>query len=163
MAGDLERFLQEAAERLAQKVNQGQPQKKPVRPQPIRQAERARIDPDILDAEIIEADADPVPTLVPREKGPDPLSSLDTRPPLAQSIDQADERMTAHIHGALDHRVVNLRASSPALQRGGSMDDKRGSQVERRQRMVSPLMNMLRQPETLKAAFIASEIFKRKF
>jgi hypothetical protein len=169
MAGDLERFLQEAADRLARKVKQAEVQARPARPKPIRQAERAPVDPEILDAEIVEADVVPpparpsrgtgsqsmrTPQRLAREQGPNPLSNIDTRRPLARSIDLADERMAEHVQEALGQDLPPL---------GDATARDSGSQVERREQIHSPLLAMLRQPETLRAAFIASEIFKRKF
>ncbi len=165
MAGDLERFLQQAAERLAEKLNQGQAGQPRPQPRPaasVRRAERTRIDPDILDAEIV--DAELVQPANTRELGPNPLSNIDTRRKLAQEIDQADERMAHRIHEDLDHDLVQLKDASKALERhDGDSSSGEVSYVERRVNSVSPLVDMLRQPETLRAAFIASEIFRRKF
>lgn len=197
---ELEKFLQQAAERLAQKLNevqqprQGQPPKQaggagqrprgnqpasnlppanspPVagRPQPrrpqsqrlsqtaMRTAERIPPQAEIIEAEILS-------NLTPRELGPNPLSSLDTRPALAQQISQADERMSGHVRDVFDHQVSQLRAPSGALGQGAVQGNiQAGVDLQRRQMDVSPLLKMLRQPQTLRAAFIASEIFKRKF
>lgn len=192
---DLEKFLQQAAERLAQKLNdvqqprQAQPPKQAgaagqrpprnqpasnrppaksppaaERPQPQRLGQRSvrtaeRVPPQ---AEIIEAEI--LPSGAPRESGPNPLSSLDTRPALAQQISQADERMSGHVRNVFDHQVSQLRAPSGALGQGAVHGNiQAGLDLQRRQMDVSPLVKMLRQPQTLRAAFIASEIFKRKF
>jgi hypothetical protein len=168
MAGDLERFLQEAAERLAQKVNQAQkpkqaarPPQRPVQPPSVRRAERAppRLDPEIVDAEIIE----PYGTANRRELGPDPLSNIDTRPELAQVISNADEKMSGHLHDVFDHDVMALKQASSALTHNSGGETDKKIDLQQRQRSVSPLVDMLRQPKTLRAAFIASEIFKPKF
>ncbi len=162
MAGDLERFLQQAAERLSEKVNQGQQPRRPQRPQPpVRQAERARLDPDIVDAEIVEAEM--VQPASRRQLGPDPLSDIDTRAPLAQQIGLADEKMAGHLQEAFEQEAPRLKQASNMLADGDGYESNDKSQVERRERSVSPLVDMLRQPQTLRAAFIASEIFRRKF
>ncbi|MEZ6137152.1 MAG: hypothetical protein R3C53_19865 [Pirellulaceae bacterium] len=158
MPSDLERFLQQAAERLKQKMEQGNAPSptrpaQPIRPAPVRQAERAppQFEPEIIDAEVID--------LSRRELGPDPLSNIDTRPELAREINQADEKMSGHLHDVFDHSVSNLHSASAAL----STNTGKGSELTIRKRQVSPLVDMLRQPESLRAAFIASEIFTRKF
>ncbi len=176
MPSDLEKFLQQAAERLAQKVNEGQrpTQPKPAsggnqppvaRPQPsagpsrpsrpatgsTRSAERRPLQAEIVDAEIIE------PQTNRRESGPNRLSNIDTRPGLAQQISQTDERMVEHMHDVFDHEVSNLRKPT------GQGETEKSIDLQRRQQQVSPLVDMLRQPDSLRAAFIASEIFKRKF
>lgn len=164
MPNDLEKFLQQAAERLAEKVNQGQrpkrgspasPAQRP--PRNVRQAERAPLQPEILDAEIVDADL----------LGPDPLSDLDTRhlstpsanrPKLARQIGMADERMADHVKHVTDHDLVHLRDASSALSASGGE-----TSVEKRDMDVSPLIKMLRQPDSLRAAFIVGEIFKRPY
>ena len=165
MAGDLERFLQQAAERLAQKVNQqNQSRPQPARPLPTRQAERAPLNPEIVDAEIIEAEI--VPDRMRREAGSNPLSTLDTRPGLAQQISQADESMAEHIHQALDHDLGQLGDASAALDKtpgDNLLESQVSSQVDRREKQISPMIAMLRNPDSLRAAFIASQIFDRKF
>jgi hypothetical protein len=167
MAGDLERFLQQAAERLADKVKQSQqptPRSANMRERPVsvRDAERSRsiLEPEIIDAEIV--DAELVDTSSRRALGPNPLSELDTRPGLGREINLADEKMTQHLHTVFDHNVVGLKQASSSLTefRG---ETQKSSQLQRRERSVSPLLNMLRNPESLRAAFIASEVFRRKF
>lgn len=173
MPSDLEKFLQQAAERLAQKVNEAQrpPPKKPPMvpraaqsqrpPQSIRSAERRpmAIDDEIVEAEVIDSS----PASSRREDGPDRLSSIDTRPGLAQTISQTDERMAGHMHDVFDHDVSKLHKSSAALKSSAKGETEKSIDLHRREQQVSPLIRMLRQPESLKSAFIASEIFKRKF
>ncbi len=166
MAGDLERFLQQAAERLAEKVRQGQgeaprpnPQRQP--PKNVRMAERApveRLEPEVVDAAVLEA---------PAERGTNPLSQLDTRhletrerPSLAQEISLADEKMASHVQHVTGGDVMHIRAASAALQ--GFRDEQGRTRVKNRERQVSPLVEMLRKPESLRAAFIASQIFERR-
>lgn len=162
MSGDLERFLQQAAERLKQKMNQADQPAPPPRPKPpVRQAERARpnFQADLDDSEILEAE---LLESAERGPGPNPLSNLDTRPGLGQHIDLTDERLADRLHEVFDHQVGGIKpvsASSPS----GSHSTSRGSEVTIRQHDVSPLVAMFRQADSLRAAFIASEIFARKF
>lgn len=162
MAKDLEKFLQQAADRLAEKVNKGQNAPPPKRstqqptrarpPKNVRRAERAPIEPEIIEAEVIDVDL----------AGPDPISDIDTRhldpavshrPELAQRISQADERMASHVEHVTDHEIVNIRKASDAL------DGKEPA----KQAVVNPIAEMLRSPNSIKQAFIASQIFQRKF
>lgn len=173
MPSDLEKFLQQAAERLAQKVNEAHrpPPKKPPAatrpkqsqrpPQSVRSSERRpmAIEDDIVEAEVIE----PSSAGSRRSDGPNPLSSIDTRPGLAQTISQTDERMAGHMHDVFDHDVSKLHKPSAALKLSAKGETEKSIDLHRRQQQVSPLVQMLRQPESLTAAFIVSEIFKRKF
>ena len=113
------------------------------------------IEDEIVEAEVIEASR--------REDGPNPLSSIDTRPGLAQAISQTDERMAGHMHDVFDHDVSKLHKPSAALKSSVKGETEKSIDLHRREQQVSPFIQMLRQPDSLKAAFIASEIFKRKF
>ncbi len=162
MANDLERFLQQAAQKLKEKVQQGQaPQPpRPMQPPPVRQAER-RLQPSPVPGEIVDAMISD-----DRRAGPDPLSNLDTRRPLAQEIGQTDERMAGRLHDVFDHAVSSMSKPSSALQSNISQTANQTTdavEVNRREQVSSPFLRMLRQPDTLRAAFIASEIFQRKF
>lgn len=170
MASDLERFLQQAAERLAQKVNestQGSAGRKPV--VQVRQAERAPLNEEVVEAMVVEARQHQ--SLSRRELGPDPLSTIDTRPQLAREIDQRDEQMSAHVHEVFDHKLSNLRQASAALASPPTMaaqaerqvqSSDQAIEVDRRIEAVNPLISMLRKPESLRAAFIVGEIFNRR-
>ena len=166
MSNDLEKFLQQAAERLKDKIQQ---QQSATRPPPTPPPRQRRPLESAGSQEVVQA------TVVnPRERGDDPLSSIDTRPSiaserlphLAQDISQADERMSGHLHQVFDHTVSRLQTASTALQTNVGRDADQTDQaieVNRRDRMSSPFLRMLRKPSTLRAAFVASEIFRRKF
>ncbi len=175
MASDLEKFLQQAAERLAQKVNEAADGGKSRR-RVANQAHEPNFPPSSTsrpaplarDSKIIEAQI--LPPTNQRELGPNPLSNLDTRPQLGQVIDQADERMSDHLHAVFDHQISNLPKPSKALNEpAGRMSNRRlqatdeTTEVHQRAESVHPIANMLRRPESLKAAFIISEIFARRF
>ena len=174
MSSDLEKFLQQAAERLAQKANAsgraagGAPRPaptqpgKPHRPQPAPQHSRAPFVPtaEIIEAEVIDIEERQSRAL--REAGSDPLSTIDTRPSLAQSISQADERMGSHVHQMFDHEITQLKAASPSLASSQASHSDHPSEVSFRAVAKSPLLEILRNPDTLRAAFIAGEIFNRR-
>ena len=169
MSNDLEKFLQQAAERLKEKIQQSQPQQRSQQtPPPIRPSQRPS-QSQSSEPRVIEATVVP-----PRQLGDDPLSSIDTRPSvghemrnhLAEGISQTDERAAGRVHQTFDHNVSTLPSASNALQSNApKSSDQTNSAVEvnRRGRMASPFLRMLRKPDTLRAAFIAGEIFRRKF
>ncbi|RMF39662.1 MAG: hypothetical protein D6753_13255 [Planctomycetota bacterium] len=161
MAGDLEKFLQQAAQRLAEQARQGQapapkrPSPPPRQPRRNELPEEAVPRAEVVDAVVLDEQA-------VRRLGPDPLSEIDTRPGLAQQISQADERMAAHIHEALEHELGSSNAASRELHsRADATED--APDVTHRRRQTSPLVEMFQQPESLRAAFIAGEVFRRKF
>lgn len=178
MSSDLERFLQQAAERLAKKVReasqppqQNQPGQQPPRrlepqqPRSIRDAERQprSLDSDALESDIVDAEIVESPSLSQRQPRRPKASNIESRPGLAQEISLSDERMAGHVREVFDHEVTKLRKASPALDANIKGETEKSIDLQRRQLDASPLVSMLRQPDSLRAAFIASEIFKRKF
>jgi hypothetical protein len=169
MSNDLEKFLKQAAERLRDKIQQSQaPQRSPQTPPPVSPSQR-RPQPQSLEPLVVEASL-----VQPRQLGEDPLSSIDTRPSvahelrehLAEDISQTDERMAGRVQQVFDHSISTLPSASTALQTNApkSADQTNVAvEVNRRGRMSSPFLRMLRKPDTLRAAFIAGEIFRRKF
>lgn len=171
---DLEKFLQQAAQRMKERQQGGgqQPaQQQPQRVQPARPPEPPPNRPPVLakrqlaDAEIVEAD---VVYNNPRELGPDRLSSLDTRTrPGSDSVNQADERMASHVHQMFDHSVGQL-SQKPAIKVDepttiASDQTNRRTEVKIQRQNIHPLALLLRRPDTLRAAILAAEIFQRKF
>ena len=169
MSNDLEKFLQQAAERLAQKAN-ASGRTAPTRPnQPARPNRSQGNRPkqarppvaQVVEAEVV--DSDPASQRRLRELGPDPLSTIDTRPALAQDISQADERMLSHVHGVFDHEIGNIRSGSSSLKSSRQVSQTEQTiEVNRRAETVSPLIKVLSNPDSLRAAFIVGEIFNRR-
>ncbi len=168
MSNDLEKFLQQAAERLKEKIQQSQaPQRSQQTPPPARPSQRlsqSQASDRVVEAAIVQ----------PRQMGDDPLSSIDTRPSvghdmrnhLAEGISQTDERAAGRMQQVFNHSVSTLPNASNALQSNAqkpSDQTNAATEVNRRGRMASPFLRMLRKPDTLRAAFIAGEIFRRKF
>lgn len=172
MSSDLEKFLQQAAERLAQKAKaSGRPASAPPRPsaaapssprrpEPPRKRELFAPTAEVIEAEVI--DIEERHSRLLREAGSDPLSTIDTRPSLAQSISQADERMGSHVHQVFDHEITQLKAASSTLSGSQPNQSDQPTEVSFRATTRNPLIEMLRNPETLRAAFIAGEIFNRR-
>lgn len=179
MSSDLEKFLQQAAERLAQKTGSRPPVPRPrtgpapsspagpqagqSMGQPFGQPSGGRrLAPvaEIIEAEVLDRDEQRARTL--REAGPDPLSTIDTRPSLAQSIGMADERMGEHVQHVFGHELSHLpSASQPLTGNKQPNQTDQAIEVHARPQAESPLISMLRSPDTLKAAFIVGEIFRR--
>ncbi len=172
MSSDLEKFLQQAAERLRDKIQQTQPPQQQQRsqqtPPPVRPTQRLAPsrtgEPRLVEATVVQS----------RQLGDDPLSTIDTRPSvahemrnhLAEDISLTDERVSGRVSQVFDHTVSSLPSASNALQAvvTKSIDQTSAAvEVNRRGRMASPFLRMLRKPDTLRAAFIAGEIFRRKF
>ncbi len=165
MSSDLERFLQKAAERLKDKIQQQESSQRPPSPPPRQRGPGGSFaGEDIVEAKVVSS----------RLRGDDPLSSIDTRQSvaterpdhLAQNISQTDERMEGRLHQVFDHSVSSLPSASGALQQNPNRTPDQTDQaieVNRRDRMSSPFLRMLRKPATLRAAFVASDIFRRKF
>lgn len=164
MPTDLEKFLQQAAEKLAQKMQDTQAQQ-PARPQPApqrtlqpatpsRPLQPARNEVEIIEAEVVSnsrlAGDNPLSTLDTRHN----VSSNESRPTLARGVSDSDDRMAQHVQEVFEHQVTHIGRASSALSEGQA--------VVKRAPRSSALVAMLKNNETLKAAFIASELFKRK-
>ncbi len=166
---DLEKFLQQAAERMKERMReQQQAAPRPAqRPKPVRQAERAAPryeEPEVMDAELVDS-----PPPRPARMRSEGLSQIDKRKSqVSDGVDQADERMSEHVHQVFDHSLgqLNLKpmtAINDVTPAGSSDQTNRSTEVDRRAHMSSPLTEVLRQSDSLRAAFIVGEIFKRKF
>lgn len=183
MADDLEEFLRKAAERRAARQRA-----KSSAPEPKKPLASERIE-----APIILEPLDEVPSISSQRD----LGRLKPHVPppqhLAQNIDQADERMDAHLRQAFDHpvsrleqkskkkkkqaespkRVTNAAAATPTIAssdlsgQSTAYDYEATRSIPQANRSMigstSDLVTILRNPQSLKLAFIASEIFKRKF
>lgn len=181
---DLEKFLQQAAQRMKERQQGGgqpaqqRPPQQAQRPPQAQQPQRTqqnrppqsrqplRPQDRVLEAEIVEAQ---IVESNPRERGPDRLSNIDTRPrPGTDNVNMADERMASHVQQVFEHGVGQL-SQKPAIQvndpSAAPSDDRsnRKTEVQSQAKNVHWLTQMMRQPETVRALFIASEVFKRKF
>ena len=176
---DLEKFLQQAAQRMKERQQQagGQPQRpqQPVQPpqqqqQPVRNQNRPPNRPPnrpiqpIAEAEIVDA------MIVdnPRELGPDRLSSLDTRQaPGTTNVSMADERMASHVQQVFDHNLGQLSQAPPMRvpepKASSQEKTKQKTEVSVQKQSVPWIIRLLQNPDTLRATFVASEIFKRRF
>jgi hypothetical protein len=182
---ELEKFLQQAAQRMKERLEEQQAaqrrtQRRPAAP--VRQVERAA--PQYDDDEILEAELSdqPVPVAPPRPAPPKKrLSQLEERSERQRGLQseqkssgasagkqRAEERMAERLHQVFDHAIGQLgqrpksSISAPTIF-GSPGQTGLSSEVDRRERATSPLIQMLKEPDSLRAAFIVGEIFKRKF
>ncbi len=192
MADNLEDFLRQAAQRRQQRAagqtpqqqqprqqpGQQPPRQQPARQQParqpVRQVERTR---QIVEAEVVEL-ADEGESVSRRITSPSPITqphNVSTIGPAvtpSREIDTADERMARHVQDFLVHPVSNLSQETVSakdsigaeiIQAATVSEITSSTNTQVRKQINHPLVAMLRRPETLKAAFIAGEIFKTKF
>jgi hypothetical protein len=192
MADNLEDFLRQAAQRRQQRAagqnpQQQQPRQQPGQQpsrqqpprqqpssQPVRQVERTR---QIVEAEVVEL-ADEGESVTRRITSPSPITqphNVSTIGPAvtpSREIDTADERMARHVQDFLVHPVSNLSQETVSakdsiaaeiIQAATVSEITSSTNTQVRKQINHPLVAMLRRPETLKAAFIAGEIFKTKF
>lgn len=182
---ELEKFLQQAAERMKERLQEQQTgQQRPERRQaPVRQVERAapRYEEDELeDQDILEAELSDPPQSR-REPPKKRLSQWEERSERqrkgkanqevkesALGQHSANERMSQRLHNVFDNAIGQLgqrpksKIADPTIF-GSPGQTGLSSEVDRRARFTSPLIQTLRQPDSLRAAFIVGEIFKRKF
>lgn len=174
MADNLEDFLRQAAQRRQQRAAGQKPQpQQPPRP-PVRQAERSR---QIVEAEVVEL-ADEGESVTRRVNAPSPMTQPQFGPSIgptvtpSKEIDSADERMAQHVQEFLVHPVSNLSKETASAKNSIAAEIVTAAPVSEitsstntqvRKQFQHPLVGMLRRPETLRAAFIAGEIFKPKF
>jgi hypothetical protein len=172
---DLEKFLQQAAQRMKERqqaagqqprpmsppqAQQSTPAKPSARP-PMRKEERqtAAYQDEVVEAEVVD--------LTPRDQGPNRLSNLDTRAkPGTANVSMADERMTNRLQQVFDHNVGHLPKTAGQVQVStvvANEQTNRKIEVETQRQDIHWVTKLLQDPESLRSAFIASEIFKRKF
>lgn len=172
MSGNLEDFLRQAAQRRQQRST-GQ-SKQPPAARSVRQSERARP----FEAEFIEPEEEGE-SVTRRITQPSPVQTPSISPTIAprtakpsEVVDQADERMAKHVKDWLVHPVSQLNQANvtsgevvTATIVAPSEAPKSSQAIDTQHRLNEPhpLVSQLRNPNTLKAAFVAGEIFKRKF
>lgn len=137
MPDDIEEFLRRAAQRRAGRRPPVEPAPAPARPNPPR-----RIEPEIVDAEPIQD--------LPKHLAQylDTTSFQQRAAHLAEEVDQADEKVEAHLHETFDHTV-------------GDLTGKPASEPARPAAAPDSLLHQLARPGNLRQAIIFSEIFRR--
>ena len=166
MADDLDDFLKQAAQRRQQR--QQQKGNRPPAVQPI--PEQTRSAPPRLQQQ------DPMPSApVPQYSKPyEPtVGNLSSSLPSASrgnDVDQADERMQAHVQQVFQHEISSLRQSEPKpSSKKKQKKEQRLQETPATPAEVQPtakvssasLVAQLRDPQSLRMAIIAHEIMKR--
>lgn len=148
MARDIEDFLRKAAQRRAQAqqaANQarGGPQQPIQRQRPPAPPNR---DPDIvINAEVID------PQVVEQPLG-NQLS--EGRTSLESRLEHTDEMVDAHIHEKFDHKLGSLTQQKKPTPGAHTSD----SNINR---TASKLIQLIREPESLRAAILLKEVLER--
>jgi len=166
MAGDIEDFLRRAAQRRAP-----QPQAPPARraPQPPPDVQILG-DDDVIDADIV--DAYPVEDpgiLTGQDVGQHVSQHINTADfgerisHLGEVIDNADERMEAHMHDYFEHALGDLGATTSRASDSTLDDDgaPQGSPGAIKKRPPFNFRKLLRSPSSIRDAIVLSEILRR--
>lgn len=174
MSDNLEDFLRQAAQRRQQRSSGQTSASQSQQPPPVRRVERSR---QVVEAEVIESE-DSGESVSRRVSAPSPVSQQHAVPTLtstvspSREIDSADERMARHVQDWLVHPVSNLSnetvtasnaITAEIIQDVKVAGIKSSTNTQIRNEFKHPLVDMLRKPETLRAAFLVGEIFKTKF
>jgi len=164
MADDLDDFLKQAAQRRQQRQQQKSNRATVAQPLP----EQARSSPPRLQQQ------DPMPSarVVDSKPYAPTVGNLSSSLPSfshGTSIDQADERMQAHVQQVFQHEISSLRQSDPKPSKKKQKKEQRlqetpATPVEAQQAAKvssASLAAQLRDPQSLRMAIIAHEIMKR--
>jgi hypothetical protein len=165
MADELDDFLKQAAQRRQQRQQQrsNRPPVVQPEPQPVRQAPTPRLQ---------QQDPVPVAPVVEYQKPYEPtVGNLSTSLPSAtreSDVEQADDRMRAHVQQVFQHELSSLRQSETKTKK----KQKKEQQLKETPATVTEsqptakvssasLAAQLRDPQSLRMAIIAHEIMKR--
>lgn len=163
MLDDLEEFLRRAAEHRTQQTGRKPPVPQPpahARPQPMMPREPVvEILDDLVEAEIIEATplTDIGSHVSQHQFGVEVSHHADG---LAEGIEQADERLSAHLHDTFDHRVGSMDDSTTFVGAGGENASDPATDTTANSR-AAEIAEMLRNPQSVRNAVILSEILTR--
>jgi hypothetical protein len=159
---NLEDFLRQAAERRKQRERGGD--------RPAQQGRPPQSPPLILEAEIVQEPEIIEPEIV-SEVANRQLKSfkpkLEQKPRLTTEVDQADEKIEEHLNNVFDHQVGSLVKPKKQKGKGKAKQEDLTATAEPIQPSTSnqlpdDVLAMLRNPKSIRAALITSEIFTRK-
>ncbi len=174
MSNEIEEFLRRAAERRRRQMQQQQaPQQPPQHQPPQRPAPQQQmpqrpapqeiqyLQPEIVDAEIIEADPFPSHENVAQHvtRHMDMREFTERASHLGEEVGLADDNLEARLHSTFDHDLGKLAKGDTAT------DDFHQSQSQAAKTAArsaaANLAAMLTQPQNLRQAIILSEILGR--
>lgn len=153
MADDLEAFLRRAAQkRQQQNPPAARPAPRPQEPrlQPGRRSLASQPPPElILDAEVIEEDAEDISAHVSRHLNTDAFAERASH--LGETTGLADDRMEAHLSEVFDHHI-------------GKLDHEHTEHLpyeELTQKKVNPWLAFFRSPQDVRRAIVMAEVLRR--
>lgn len=165
MADNIEDFLRRAAERRQQRASKPAPQQPPRSEPPPPPPPKASVTPK-----------------QPRKSEPDRIrpvqqppaqlhSTIESRQTLAQKIETADDSMRDHLQNVFSHQLGNIpknqRPGSDPVTKSPKPENQKAAEAQADDASSASLAQLvaasLRDPQTTKIAFVASEIFKRRF
>lgn len=162
MSDEIQEFLRRAAQRRAQQKLQGMQPPAPSPPQAPKPEKRQQrkskplpSDDDVVDAEIASRPLSKVAREV--EADLDTRSFQQRADRLGDVPEQSDERMQQHLHEKFDHQLGRLGSGTKSVTDQVSPDGPMSISAA-----PHPLLEQLANPQSLRAAFIFSEIFQRK-
>ena len=158
MAGDIEDFLRRAAQRRA--------------PQPAKAKQPPPVqilgDDDVVDADIVDADIVEDPgILIGRDVGSHVAEHIDTSDfgerasQLGEVVDNADDRMEAHLHGYFEHKLGELGVTTSRASDSTLDDDSPLPVAEGSQRTKFDIKQLLQSPSSIRDAIVLSEVLRR--
>ena len=184
MSNELDEFLRKAAERRLARQNQGNTQASSP------QANNSQPTSKVVESSLAPIVLEPIALEARRGLGPRLQSNIHPESLLGKDIDQADDRVRARVHEQFDNNVSSLetglskpktdnqqtlkkntkkKQAAPAkepLVISSYEESRNDMTIERTaSKMIATgsMMELLRNPQTLRTAFIASQIFERKF
>jgi hypothetical protein len=152
---EIEEFLKRAAAMRAQQAQQ-RTQRPPQRPQPVTTP--VVYVPDVLDAEILEAEE-----VTGDDVAADVLRHLDTSSfqnraqQFASDVRSADDAIEAHLHSAFEHRLGALGASTSAAE-DSTLDSEENAAKAAATTDGLDIAALLRSPQNIRNAIILSEV-----
>ena len=165
MAENLDDFLRRAAERRQQRNQQQRPVQQaavqPDVPPPAPPRSLASSGSSNQSQAQRQVENKPKPNQQPKKK-----SNIQPQKRLAAQIEESDNRMDARLHKVFDHKLgqfnVHPTGSQGTATYSPKPDTKLVSTVEEGS-LAKEVAEMFRNPESAKIAYIASEIFQRRF
>jgi len=168
MARDIEEFLRRAAERRKQ-AQQGGGQKRPPAQRPPAQRNPPRKPPPrltITENDIVESrksvSSNKLPSAEKESVSDHVRRYLDTSDiaehveHLGDEIEQADERMEAHLDDVFDHDVGKLSA-----RKRKSVTDQKLPVMGEDNKVAKSILKLLQNPKTVRQSILVAEILKR--
>lgn len=166
MARDIEEFLRRAAERRKQAQQGGGQQRPPARPKPQQPPPRQLTERDVVQPRQ-ERPARPLPSNQPVPVGQESVAEhvkryLDVSDivehvdQLGDEVEQADERMEAHLDDVFDHDIGKLSAKKKK-----SVTDEVPGRTSDGNILAKSILQLLQNPKTIRQSILIAEVLKR--